>query len=280
MSLAELATAGERGRAAATRLGTIGAELASALRRALPFLARKRVPIAIEPARCALFEDLEKEGKSGHLRAFVTQPNGVTGALLIDEAALTRIFEGVLGSASSPPKNGFTAAQNALALRLSEGMVKALSLATAKLGITLDGQAKASSPTGAAVVATLVIDGAGAIRIALPMAAVSVEDRGSAPPVCDGIARALIDVELDVIAELGRIRLPLAQLISLKVGDVVRLTLPLDEKARVVAGGVTLYEGRPTTIGDLVAIEIQPDETMASAVKGVTEAPIPIRHAA
>jgi flagellar motor switch protein FliM len=277
--LADLAIAGERGRIATARFATIGADLASALRRALPFLARKRVPIAIEPARCILFEDL---GKQAHSRAFATLPAGVSGVLAIDDVALARIFEGVLGAGSKAAHGGLTAAQNALSSRLSEGMARCLSVATSKLGVTLDASAKVKPPSGAAVVVALVIDGGGAIQIALPVASI-VQDEETpreAPATCDAIARAMFDVEVDVVAELGRIRLPINALCNLKIGDVLRLALPLDERARVGVGGTMLFQGRPTTSGEQVAIAVDPPEPSATAVKDVTGLPIPIRHAA
>ncbi len=276
--LADLAIAGERGRAAIARLSTLDAALASALRRALPFLARKRVPITVEKPRCILFEDLQK---GGHTRIFATEPAGVAGALAVDEVALARIFEGVLGAGSNAPRGGFTPAQNALASRLSEAMVRALSLATAKIGAVLDAKATPPPPTGPAVVATLVIDGGGSIKVALPIAAIAQADGASpAPAASDGIARAMLDVELDVVAELGKIKLSITALADLKVGDVVRLTLPLDERARISAGGITLFRGRPTTNGELVAIEIEPDAIISTDVKDVTPEPLAVRHAA
>ena len=67
----------------------------------------------------------------------------------------------------------------------------------------------------------------------------------------------MTDVELDVVAELGKVRLPLEAIAQLAVGDVIRLSLPLDERARICAGGATLFHGRPTASGHVVAVAIE-----------------------
>jgi flagellar motor switch protein FliM len=51
--------------------------------------------------------------------------------------------------------------------------------------------------------------------------------------------------------------LPLRAIANLKVGDVLRLGLPLDERARVSAGGAELFQGRPTASGDVVAVALE-----------------------
>lgn len=108
------------------------------------------------------------------------------------------------------------------------------------------------------MVVPLMMDGGGTIFLALPLSAISHEDSDSEPPQIDsGIAAAMTDVELDVVAELGRVRLPLEALAQLAIGDVIRLSLPLDERARVCAGGATLFHGRPTASGHVVAVAIE-----------------------
>src|SRR5262249_55403126 len=102
------------------------------------------------------------------------------------------------------------------------------------------------------------IEGGGKVFLALPLAAVMQDEEAAEPTHLDsGIAAAMTDVELDVVAELGKVRLPLEAIASLAVGDVIRLSLPLDERARVCAGGATLFHGRPTASGHVVAVAIE-----------------------
>jgi flagellar motor switch protein FliM len=260
-SISKLAIAGGRGRAAAEKLATASADFATALRRALPFLARRRTAITVDPPAVALLSDLRADASIVHVTTFLARPANSAGVLAIDGGALGCILDGVLGAAegSSPPiEMRLTSAQAALASRVSASLLRALSDALAKkLGISLDDAPAAAAPDGAAVVATITIEGGGRVVLAVPLSAVSREE--SAPPqaVDSGIAAAMIDVELDVVAELGKVRLSLEVLARLSVGDVLRLPLSVDERARVSAGGAVLFHGRPTAVGETVAIAIE-----------------------
>ena len=70
------------------------------------------------------------------------------------------------------------------------------------------------------------------------------------------MAAVVVEVEVDVVVELGKIKLRLSRLATLAVGDVVHLSLSLDEHAHVCAGGAVLFRGRPTTSGATIAIAI------------------------
>lgn len=265
--LARLGITGERSRRAQDNLGRASADLVLALRRVLPFLTRKRVGVVAAPPRTVLFADLESTVANVAFRmAFVAGPSRAPGVLAIDGAGLSRILDGVLGGGEADPSaleaGSLSSAQSALAGRVSEGILRAFGEALrSRLGLTIEATT-AASPTqaGASAVLTFALAGGGVIALAVPLSVLG--DTQAAVESGDGrVAAVLVDVEVDVIAELGKVRLPLSALAALAVGDVVQLALPLDERARVCAGGVVLFRGRPTASGVTVGIAIERQAT-------------------
>ena len=64
------------------------------------------------------------------------------------------------------------------------------------------------------------------------------------------------DVNVRVWAELGRISLPLGDLLKLGPGAVVKLNRPVAEPVELVAQGVTLARGEVVVVDDCFAIRI------------------------
>jgi len=273
-----LSKPGGRGRAACVRVAEFAGELATAIRRAVPFLSRKRIAITAEEPYCVSFADLAADETIVHSSPFsiatTTAPNA-RGLVLIEELALSRLLDGVLGGdgavpamASESPTKQLTSAQMALASRVSATMLRAFAdVLNAHLKVVVTPTAAKEIEPGAAVMIALALDGGGRILIALPMSVIPAaqaeaaqDDEKAAPakPKIDpNIAFAMNEVELDIVVELGKVRLPLRMIADLKVGDVVRLGLPLDERARVSAGGAELFQGRPTASGDVVAVMLE-----------------------
>ncbi|MBX3206251.1 MAG: FliM/FliN family flagellar motor switch protein [Labilithrix sp.] len=266
--LEALAVPGGRGRAASARVAEVASALAGALRRAVPFLSRRRVAVDAKPVRCVAFADLAGDGGVAHASAFTVRAAGASpsaaatrGLILLDDVALARILDGVLGGDGSPSRSGAppTSAQSALASRVTGSMLRAFGdVLASRLSLAIEPTTSKDIEAGAAVVLPLVMDGGGTVQLALPLSAIARDDDAAEPQHLDsGIAAAMTDVELDVVAELGKVRLPLEALAELAVGDVIRLSLPLDERARICAGGATLFHGRPTASGHVVAVAIE-----------------------
>lgn len=266
-SISKLAIAGGRGRAAAAHVATAGAELAIALKRALPFLARRRTGVAAEAPTVVLMSELDEDTTLLHRINFMTRPSNTAGILAFDNGALGCILDGILGGGGdgAPLEGTLTSAQVALASRVSASVLRAVSEALGtKLGLTLEANTKVE-PEGAAVVVAITIETGGRVLVALPLSSVSREESAPPAPVDSGIAAAMIDVELDVVCELGKVRLPIQAIAALKVGDVLRLPLSVDERARVCAGGSLLFYGRPTASGEIVGVAIERQASTAAA---------------
>lgn len=255
-----LAQPGGRGRAACAKAAEAGPELALALKRALPFLARKRLAITPETTRCSTFADLAADGAIVYSQAWSEKTTHARGLVFFDEAGLARVLDGVLGggNATTLPSPKLTSAQTALATRVTTSILRAFAEALlSKLGLTIEASASKEIDAGVAIVLSLAIEGGGRISVALPMSCIRADEPSEPPKVDDGIATAMLDVDVDIVAELGKVRLSLDAIARLQVGDVVRLSLPLDERARVSAGGAVLFHGRPTASGDVVAVALE-----------------------
>jgi flagellar motor switch protein FliM len=275
MQLDALSVTGARGRAACARLAALSNDLAAALRRAAPFLSRRRVAISVDVPRCTTFADLAVDLSIVHAAAFEiravgeTAGSNVRGLVLVDEVALARILDGVLGGGAAETRSSgeakLTPARGALASRVSSTMIRAFGeVLSTRLGLTVSAIAQRDSAKlpeiepGAAVAVTLALDGGGRVLLALPLSTIPGEQQPAGTDrINERIASAMMDVEIDVVAVLGKVRLPLEQVASLAVGDVLRLSLSLDERARVCAGGAVLFHGRPTASGHVVGVVIE-----------------------
>lgn len=260
-----LSVPGNRGRAACERIAELSAPLATALRRAVPFLSRRRLGVSGEAPRCVTFAQLASDGSLVHATPFAIGARAsstVRGLVLLDDVAFGRILDGVLGGEGNAPETAVmtapTSAQTALASRVTANMLKSFAgVLGPALDVAIEPTPNKDVEAGTAVVVALAIEGGGRVILAVPLSAVGEEEPAAAEHLDSGIAEAMTEVEVDVVAELGKVRLSLEAIARFQVGDVIRLSLPLDERARVCAGGATLFHGRPTASGDTVAVAIE-----------------------
>jgi flagellar motor switch protein FliM len=275
VQLLRFALEGERVRKAARLLERESPRLASALRRAVPFLSRRRLPIALAYTRATpIAELLETVARPIHVVHLVTSPGSARGALLLDAGAIAMFLDGVLGgngqTVPSLNPEGLTAPQAALASGLAAGIVRAFSdTLSAAIGLRLEGraadvdEATAQSAPIACVLEFGVEDRIGRIVLLLPkealLASVADADPPARPTGDPGIAAVLENVEIDVIAELGRVSMRVEALTGIKVGDMLRLDVPVNGMVLVRANDRVLYRGRPTTHGGRISVKIAAD---------------------
>jgi flagellar motor switch protein FliM len=268
-ALLKLGMSGDRARRACDRLTAEQRGLEGAVRRALPYLVRRKVAVTAEPAAPALHADaVSGLARPFHVTALRVGVGGRSaGALILDGNAIASGLDGMLGSGNGEPPQldpaGLSAAQAALAARLARGLVAAFDEVLRRAGSALAIATEAASdPQGALVVCSVRIgegESAGHIVILLPAAAIEVHgrvDEASPQKIDPKTHAAMNEVELEVVAELGRVRLPLARLASLRVGDMIRLPLPVDAPLRLHVGGHSLFEGKPTIRGSQIAVEV------------------------
>jgi flagellar motor switch protein FliM len=274
--LLRFAMEGERVRRAASALEQASPQLALSLRRAMPFLTRQGAQVALCFARAIpiaeLLADLPRPIHATHL----VSPGGARGALVLDAGAIAMVLDGVLGGdGRSPPKldpSGLTPPQVALIACVNEGVVRSLSdVLSRKFGvgfqITLPNGEDASSETAPIVCSFELGAGEQVGRVMLLLAKEALlrgAEEGPEALAESGdprVAGVLDQVELELIAELARMQMTLGQLACLRVGDVVRLDVPVGGAVHLRAEGRSVLRGHPTTSAGQIAIRIDRGHT-------------------
>ncbi len=269
--LLRFALEGDRVRRAASGIEQASPQLASALRRAMPFLARRGAQVALCFARAVplgeLLTDLARPIHATHLVA----ASGARGALILDAGAIAMVLDGVLGGDGHEPLNldpeGLTSPQVAIVARVIDGAVRSLSeVLSRKFGFELHAappDADDASSEGAPIACSFELGSGEQIgRVVLLIAkeallGVGDERERAAHPTDENVARVIEEVELELVVELSRVRINLGQLSVLKAGDTLRLDVPVGAAVDVRADGHLVLRGHPTTSAGQIAIRIE-----------------------
>ncbi|MFO0630450.1 MAG: FliM/FliN family flagellar motor switch protein [Polyangiales bacterium] len=265
---------GDRVRRAASVLEKERGRLESALRRAVPFLARRGIPVTLGYARAmplsAVLQDIEAPI---HVTRLAVQPGDGRGAMVFDAGVLALLLDGVLGGdGSSTPKlesEGLTPPQFAVVQGVVTTILRALGETLySRLGIRLDplpGTGANAEAGGEGVPVACALDLStregeriGRVVLLLPKESLlhvtGGAEQGAAPKSDPRIVAALDDVELEVIVELTRLRMSLGDVTELRVGDTIPLDVPVDGEVTVRTADRVLMRGRPTTVGGRIAV--------------------------
>lgn len=269
-SLLRVSAEGARGRRAVATLEHTAPELVAALKRALAFLVRRGTPVnvtSVAPVPTA--EILESLPRPIHTTDLVAIRSGAKGKLLLDRAAIALTLDGVLGGdGSSPPElpgEELSPTQTALIGRVTTAIVGAYSDAFGRAGLSrlaIESRQDARAE-GVPVSCTIELgSGENVGRVVLLLSqdalapstdrAVVRREEGPSPQVLETLA----EVEVELVAELGRRKVRFPEIASLAVGDLLKLELPITTEARVHCDGQPLFRGRPTTSAGQLAIEI------------------------
>ena len=266
-TIVRLGLEGDRARRAAKALDAERRALEAAVRRTLPYLTRRKIKVeAHAPTPTHHTDAMPDLAPPVHVTR--VRFGSARGALVLDGKAIAHGLDGVLGGAmGSVPEldaAGLSPAQTALAARLAAGLVEGFAAPFAELGVRLSAVPEDDpSPAGGLLVSCAVRIGegatAGTIVVLVPAAVVAQADAAGAPAedVQPRTAAALAQVEVDLVAELGRVRVPLARLATLREGDVLRLPIALDASARVRVSDRVVFRARPTTAGQQIAVAIE-----------------------
>lgn len=264
-ALVRLGLTSDRARRATAVLAAEKRSLEAAVKRTLPYLSRRKIKVSAgEPAPVIYSDALADLLAPMHVTA--VDVGGARGALVVDGKAVAHGLDGVLGGTGELPEldpSGLSPAQVALAVRLARGLLEAFASVLGRLGMKLSESTEdlTGAPGGLLVACAVTIgedETRGTILLLVPAGAVPEGALGSSKPLLPQArtAAAMAQVDVEVVAELGRVRLPLRRLAGLKVGDVVRLPLPLDTAATVRVSTSVLFRGRPTTSGPQIAVAI------------------------
>jgi flagellar motor switch protein FliM len=268
-SLVKLGLAGDRARRACERLAGAQRGLEAAVGRSLPYLARRKIAVTSEPARTALRADVMLPVAKPFFVSPLCVANAArpSGALVIDAKAIAHGLDGMLGSGRGGlptlDPGGLTAPQSALASRLARSLVAAFDEVLAPLGAPLAIANEAPGGQGGAVLIACTVrigegETAGTIMLLVPAGAIETANAvEEGPVVCLAETEAAVgSVDLEIVAELGCVRIALRRIAALRVGDVIRLPLSVDAPACLHVGGSALFSGKLTTRGSQIAVEI------------------------
>jgi flagellar motor switch protein FliM len=264
-------------RGAMQAMAHVAQRFARSAKRSLPFLVKRRARIV---ADAVAIVDLgaERVVTQGPIYEVLLEAadGPAWGLLTLNSEALSLLLEGVLGgdgASSASLGSGLTLAQTALVTRITRALAEDFALAVkAEVGITLGvefahsvatgDEREANFPDGLSV--DCAFEGiAGSARISIAIGAEALESaarENDAPPVQSGdprMAEALSEVPVEVVAELGSVKLGLRRVLALQVGQVLRLETALDDAVVVRVAGAKKFVGVPVVSRGQLSVEIR-----------------------
>jgi len=265
-------------RASMEMMARCGPALGKAVRRSVPFFTRRSILVkAGEPRLVASSELLEGAEAPAHVTRLVSEPGGARAALVIDGPAITFLLEGSLGGDGSDlPKldaAGLSSPQSAFVSRIAEHMTAVIAEGLqATIGMRvmpLPGiSAERAARTSLIALPITLHDEAyadegpterGTITLAISKHALLTlrsHRTDSRHPVDSRMARALEQTDIEVVAELGRLQMTIADLAALRVGDTLRLPVAVNGAISLRVEDQALFMGHPTTAGTQLAVRL------------------------
>lgn len=264
-------------RSAMQAMGRVAARFARATRRTLPFLLRRKSRLVADAVNIAspFGQPAPSPGPSFEV-TLEAEDSPAWGAIVLDAESLQILLEGALGaSEASGVALGIdlTLAQRALVSRIARALAEDFAEAVrAESGLSL-GVATCQSLAAGEAAESLQADGlrvecrflgiAGNAHLTIAVSAEALEaaareQEETAPQNGDPrMAAALTQVPVEVVAELGRMSLGLRRVLSLEVGQVLRLPTAVDDPVLVRVGGVGKFEAAPVVSRGQLSVEIK-----------------------
>ena len=265
-------------RGAMQAMAHVAQRFARSARRTLPFLVKRKARLVPEPVAIIDLGADRIVGQGPIYELILGTPGGPAwGLMTLNSDALGVVLEGVLGGGDSGGASGLgndlTLAQTALVGRITRALAADFAEAVrAEVGIELSlevahsvaggDEREANFSDGLSV--ECFFDGiAGGARISIAIGAEALESAArdnDAPAAQAGdprMAEAVCDVPVEVIAELGSVRLGLRRVLSLQVGQVLRLETAVDDPVSVRIAGVAKFVGVPVISRGQLAVEIR-----------------------
>lgn len=256
----------------------VAQRFARGARKTLPFLVKRRARLVPEPV-CIVDLGAERVVERGPVYEILLEAeDGPAWACLsLGPEALSVMLEGALGGSEKNASSGIgadlTLAQAALVGKLARRLAQDFADAVkGQVGITLRILTARSIPAGderdAAFAdglrAECAFEGiAGDARISIAMGAEALESAANDQDAEEEetndprMVEAILEVPVEVVAELGRVRLGLRRVLSLEVGQVLRLATAVDDPVIVRIGGVEKFRGAPVISRGQLSVEIR-----------------------
>lgn len=264
-------------RGAMQAMAHVAQRFARSAKRTLPFLVKRKARLSPEAVAIVDLGTDRIVSQGPIYEVILTTPSGAWGLMTLNTDALGVVLEGVLGGGDSGGASGLgndlTLAQTALVGRITRGLAEDFAEAVrAEVGIELSlelahsvargDEREATFPDGLSVDCTF--EGiAGGARIAIALGAEALESAArdnDAPAAQTGdprMAEAVCDVPVEIVAQLGSVKLGLRRVLSLQVGQVLRLDTAVDDPVSVHIAGVAKFVGVPVISRGQLAVEIR-----------------------
>jgi flagellar motor switch/type III secretory pathway protein FliN len=282
---------------AITLLRNLGQVFASDTRRGLPFLARQRARVWASEVLAHDAAELPPLGAGPSFVVHMKGPGDVWAMLHLESDAVATLFEGLLGStpkandeegAGESPDDGedldggsaatpafgdeLTIAQRALIRRVALDLAAELAR-IAKARCKLELEVASSETLKAGQEASIAADGlcvdcniddvARPCRLRIWLGATAVQatiaeqSEPASTPGSGSFHQGLIGVTVEVVAELGRVTMPLSQLLGLERGTILRLPVASTDPVLVRVGGLPKFHAVPVISRGQVSVQIQ-----------------------
>jgi len=264
-------------RGAMQAMAHVAQRFARSAKRTLPFLVKRKARITPEPVAIVDLASERIVSQGPIYEVILGTPSGAWGLMTLNTDALGVVLEGVLGGGDSGGASGLgndlTLAQAALVGRITRALAGDLAEAVrAEVGIELSlelahsvargDEREANFPDGLCV--DCLFEGiAGGARISIALGAEALESAArdnDAPAAQSGdprMAEAVCDVPVEVIAQLGSVKLGLRRVLSLQVGQVLRLDTAVDDPVSIRIAGVAKFVGVPVISRGQLAVEVR-----------------------
>jgi flagellar motor switch protein FliM len=265
-------------RGAMQAMAHVAQRFARSARRTLPFLVKRKARLV--PDSVSIVDlGADRLVEQGPIyEVILGTPGGPAwGLMTLNTDAIGVVLEGVLGGGDSSGASGLgadlTLAQAALVGRVTRALAEGFAEAVrAEVGIELTIEVQHSIARGDEREASFadglsvdcLFDGiAGGARIAIAIGAEALESaaRENEPPTAQAgdprMAEAVCEVPVEVICELGSVRLGLRRVLSLQVGQVLRLDTAVDDPVSVRIGGVKKFVAVPVISRGQLAVEVR-----------------------
>jgi flagellar motor switch protein FliM len=241
----------------------------------MPFLSRYKSQLVPGPVR-SFQSSNEGDLAPPTFSMAIGTPDGLGwGSVTLDAHAIGLILEGALGGSGpfweAPLDATLTAAQRALLTRVTRSLATELAdQIRRKVGLAMNvlevaSGAPATAPdAGDLLRVSCAIEGlpvpAAVLVAASAQALEHAAKEHDEPEPAQGDPRiidALLDVPIEVRAELGRVSLGLRRVLALVPGDVIHLRTATDDPLQVTTAGVAKFAGVPVVSRGQLSIEIR-----------------------
>jgi flagellar motor switch protein FliM len=262
-------------RLAVEAMARVATEFARSARRSLPFLSRYKSQLVPGPVQSFQSSNEGDLAPPTFTIAIGTADGLGWGSVTLDANAVGMILEGALGGNGpfweSPLDAALTAAQRALLARVTRSLASELAdQIRRKVGLSMNvldttsGVQAAVPDAGDLLRVACAIEGlpvSASIIVAASAQALehAAKERDEPEPVQGDprVVEALLEVPIEIRAELGRVSLGLRRVLALSPGDVIHLRTATDDPLEVTTAGVAKFTGVPVVSRGQLSIEIR-----------------------